>query len=144
MRGVTKAHVWVSNCSEGVTRAHATQAHFSPTQVYTRLGSSRLTIFIHLVPSALPTHFSSFHPLFLSPIPPDVCSPGIHTCQQVCIPTNNRRSFWCLCLPGYLLNPDGTSCRGERFHMIYAFCLIFVLIMGNLWENLFLGFHGFL
>ena len=68
---------------------------------------------LFLSPCSLSPPFCSLSPLF----PPDVCSPGTHMCQQVCMPTNNRRSFRCLCLPGYLLNPDGTSCRGERLYI---------------------------
>ncbi|XP_064364502.1 matrilin-3 isoform X2 [Dromaius novaehollandiae] len=40
----------------------------------------------------------------------DMCAPGRHDCDQVCV--SNNRSYSCECYEGYTLNPDKKTCSG--------------------------------
>jgi hypothetical protein len=43
--------------------------------------------------------------------PTEDCLVSNGGCDQICTPTNSGRD--CSCLPGYSLNPDGTTCNGK-------------------------------
>ena len=54
--------------------------------------------------------YSCKHEYIFTFVDIDECSVGTHDCSQTC--TNTIGSYICGCNSGYLLETDGTTCRG--------------------------------
>lgn len=52
----------------------------------------------------------------------DVCAPGTHDCEQVCV--SNEGSYTCDCYEGFTLNPDEKTCSSNNLIFLFWTCLL--------------------
>lgn len=58
----------------------------------------------------------------MAPSAADVCAPGRHDCEQVCV--RDGLLYSCDCHQGYTLNPDGKTCSSKSRLLIPAPCAL--------------------
>uniref|UniRef100_A0A3B4BDE2 VWFA domain-containing protein n=1 Tax=Periophthalmus magnuspinnatus TaxID=409849 RepID=A0A3B4BDE2_9GOBI len=80
------------------------------------IGSEPHSEHVHLV-----ANFSQMETLisvFQSKLCGDMCEVVDHRCQHICV--SSPASYRCKCITGYILNPDGKTCRGEKCNNIHG------------------------
>lgn len=60
----------------------------------------------------------------------DVCAPGTHDCEQVCV--SNGGSYTCDCYEGFTLNPDEKTCSSNNLMFFFLNIFIEVLLFNAL------------